>query len=405
MNTFRRHLLPPALLTVALVLSACGSGDDSGGGGGGGSDEPYRVVVVAAQSGPLAVNGTAYLRGIQIAADELNAEDGVNGRQVEVEALDSKADATEAVSLLRERLDSGPKPDLVLNGTISNETIALLPILAQNEVLSCQVTLTSDGNDPAKYPYHFGIVSHAVDQGVAMAEVVQERGFSRIGLLQQNNANGQTSQQGYVTALEDAGLTAVAEQYDPEALDMTAPLQRLEEQDVDVIVVTANGPASPYVLQSRLGAGITTPTILDGSITVDIAALASPEALEGVSLFTYAVNVFTPPEERSPAQAAFLERLEAGGDIDQIMYVYAAPHDCLRVAALGAEQAGSTDAAEVTAALEGLEVPDEPPYVTWSKISFDEDDHFVTATEMPEDYQVLESIPAISEGTWAVAGQ
>src|SRR5712691_5004483 len=193
-----------ACALLATTLAACGSSSNSSSAANSDltSSDSYRVVVVAAQSGPLAVNGTSYVRGITVAANELNAHGGVLGHKVEVQALNSQGDATEAVSVLTQRLNQGPKPDLVIDGTISNETVALLPILTQNKIISCGVTLTSKANQPTVYPYSFHVANHATDQAAAMAVKLKARGYKKIGLFQQDDANGQTSQQGYETAFK-----------------------------------------------------------------------------------------------------------------------------------------------------------------------------------------------------------
>ena len=397
-----RHLrIAGAALAAAAVLTACGA--DSGGSGGNGDevakDQPFRVVVVAAQSGPLAVNGTSYVRGINIAKDEINKSGGVLGQQVEVEVLNSQGDATKAVSLLRDRLAKGPKPAMVLDGTISNETNALLPILNRNKVLSCGVTLTTQANQPQKYPYSFHVSNHPTDQANGMATKLQEAGYKKVGLFQQNDANGQVSRAGYEKALKAKGFEVVAEAYDPTSLDMSAPLERLAAQKPDVIVVTANGPASPYVLQSRLKAGITIPTIADTSVITDIASLVPSAALTNVSLFTFAINKFLPEGSRTPAQKSFYAGMAAGGDIKQILFVHSASHDCVQLAAAGAKAANSFDGPKVAKALEGLkQTGDARTYVSFKSIQYSATDHFVSAT--PDDYAVITPIPKSSEGTW-----
>ena len=391
-----------ACALLGTVLVACGSSpsSSSGASSGGTSGDPYRVVVVAAQSGPLAVNGTSYVRGITVAASELNANGGVLGHKVEVQALDSQGDAVKAVSVLTQRLNSGPKPELVIDGTISNETVALLPILTQDKIISCGVTLTSKANQPAVYPYSFHVANHATDQAAAMAVKLKALGYKKIGLFQQDDANGQTSQKGYETAFAAAGLTTVSQTYDPTALDMSGPLSQLAAQKPDAIVVTANGPASPYVLQSRLKAGITIPTYMDTSVITNIATLVPPAALKNVSLFTFAINQYIAPGNRDAAEQSWYAGMAETGKISQVMFVYSASHDCLMQAAAGAEQAKSLDSDKVKDALEHLSASKD--YVSFHKIAWTPADHFVSAT--PDDYVVINPIPPLADGTWRAAG-
>jgi branched-chain amino acid transport system substrate-binding protein len=58
---------------TALALTGCS---------GGASAEPLRIGLEAPLSGEQAVTGEDMLRGAQLAADEINAEGGVDGRQI-----------------------------------------------------------------------------------------------------------------------------------------------------------------------------------------------------------------------------------------------------------------------------------------------------------------------------------
>jgi branched-chain amino acid transport system substrate-binding protein len=339
---------------------------------------------------------------MQVAATEINKAGGINGRQVEVTALDTQGDATRAVSLLRERLSTGAAPDLVIDGTVSNETVALLPILTQNKILSCGVTTTSKANQPGVYPYSFHIANHVGDGAAALATKLRAQGYHKIGLFQQNDANGKSSQQGFTDALTPLGFEVVTEVYDPTGLDMTAPLQRLQALHPDAIIVTATGPSAPYVLTSRLTAGITTPTYLDSSITTDVAALAPAAALQNVSVFTFRINQFAPDASRSASLKSFYSGMAATGDVNQILFVYSAAHDCLQVTAMAGNQAKSAGVDEVKAALENLQQPAVKPYVSFGNISYTAKDHFVAA--VPDDYVIITPIPKIAQGTWKNGG-
>ena len=81
-------------LASAMVfsLAACGSN-------GGGSDEgnadatTFKIGGIGPTTGNNAIYGTAVQNGIQLAVDEINADGGINGYQIEYQFEDDQSDS------------------------------------------------------------------------------------------------------------------------------------------------------------------------------------------------------------------------------------------------------------------------------------------------------------------------
>lgn len=69
--TKRVALFSAAVAVVGLVVTGCASG---------GSSEPIRIGVEGPLSGEQAPTGVGMLNGAQLAADDINASGGINGR-------------------------------------------------------------------------------------------------------------------------------------------------------------------------------------------------------------------------------------------------------------------------------------------------------------------------------------
>src|SRR5579883_1721580 len=74
---------------------------------------PFDVYAILPQTGALADYGYAFENSLKVAAAEVNAAGGVLGREMKVEFADSQGNATQAVSVLAQRLSSGTNPDVV----------------------------------------------------------------------------------------------------------------------------------------------------------------------------------------------------------------------------------------------------------------------------------------------------
>ncbi len=111
--------------TAALVLTGC-SGGLAGGDGGGSSDGPIKLGMLAPFSGSEAAFGDYMKFGAQLAIDEINAEGGVDGRDLELVTEDDGCDATQAVSAANKLVSAGVHGSV--GGYCSGATLPTLPV-------------------------------------------------------------------------------------------------------------------------------------------------------------------------------------------------------------------------------------------------------------------------------------
>ncbi|MCJ2069663.1 ABC transporter substrate-binding protein, partial [Methylobacterium sp. J-030] len=89
--------------------------------------DPIRIGVIAeAQS----VVGASIPQAVQLAADEINAKGGVDGRQIQVVTYDDKSSASYAVRAFQ-RAGSEDKVNLVIASYIPEVVLALMPWAAR----------------------------------------------------------------------------------------------------------------------------------------------------------------------------------------------------------------------------------------------------------------------------------
>ncbi|MGC9968380.1 MAG: ABC transporter substrate-binding protein [Minisyncoccia bacterium] len=91
------------------------------------SSGPIRIGFMGPLTGDEASVGENGLAAVQIARDEINSAGGVNGRQVEVIAEDSKCDPTAAADAAN-KLVNVDKVTAIIGGLCSSETLAAIPI-------------------------------------------------------------------------------------------------------------------------------------------------------------------------------------------------------------------------------------------------------------------------------------
>jgi len=119
----------------ALALTGCAMG---------GSSEPLRIGLEAPLSGEQAVTGEDMLRGAQLAADEINAEGGVDGRQIEIVPIDDAADPDTGVTAAAAAIEAGL--DGVVGPYNSGVGIKTLPLYVEAGIVPIRLTTNSQTN-------------------------------------------------------------------------------------------------------------------------------------------------------------------------------------------------------------------------------------------------------------------
>src|SRR5437868_1836203 len=110
----RRRPGSAALAVVAVVVAAASLSAANASAQPRSGKAPVNVLVIAAESGPLAAAGAAGLHGAVTAARILNASGGVLGHKVTLKIVDSASNPVTAVTVLNQALGSGTKYSMVL---------------------------------------------------------------------------------------------------------------------------------------------------------------------------------------------------------------------------------------------------------------------------------------------------
>ncbi|WP_336658821.1 ABC transporter substrate-binding protein [Leucobacter sp. USHLN153] len=137
----KTHLLPLAALAAgALALTGCVSSasgsdsDESASKSGGSSDETILIGAVMAETGFMSPFDTPALNAMKIAVDDLNANGGIDGAQVELSVIDTGSDFEQYAPAAQSLVDDGAK---VLMVTCDYDTaVPASQVAEQNNILN-----------------------------------------------------------------------------------------------------------------------------------------------------------------------------------------------------------------------------------------------------------------------------
>lgn len=390
-----RRAVVLGLAAMVGLTAACGSdsGSDSNGSSGG-SSETYNVLAIFALSGALATQSEAELLALQASADKINEDGGILGRKVALTVKDDQGDPTKAVGFVQSALNGGSQPDLVISGTTSNESRAVVPLLTKAKIASISEAGALDLVNPKESPYGFSSSATNTATAAALTAILQKQAPKKVGILGTSDALGASLSETYQKAFSAAGFQVVADSFDVAAVDVTANLQRLQSAGVDYLVFSGFGAPAGHVLEARAKLNWNVPTLGDAAVgATPIKTLVPASALNGVEYLANAPTVAS--SSIKPELKDLIEVIKAKGGIKQPLQVYTYTYDSLQAMKVAAEQANSVAGPDVAKALESLQQPNPSPFLSFSTIVYSataEDGHGVQAK--PEDFI---NVPAASE--------
>ena len=262
------------LVLLALIGTGCQSSQE---------EKDIKIgQIVTSFTGDAAMYGNFQRDAAQLAADEINAAGGVNGKKIQLFPLDDAAKPNVALNAMQKLLNE-TKPLVVLGPDWSGNTLAVAPLAKQNKIP--QITssksrkITHDGND-----YIFRVVATGPFIGQALVDYAYKQGYRKMAILYTNTDYGVSGGQGAKAAMEKYSLQPLAyETYNAGDNDFTAQLLRIKNSGAEVLIDYSIQVEGAKSLRQMRQMGIKIPVLGgDAFITPDFAKLVGPDKMEGV---------------------------------------------------------------------------------------------------------------------------
>lgn len=182
----KRILSLSLALAMAASLTACGSSSSTtettaaaaadattaaaGASSEASSDKVFKIGGIGPVTGAAAVYGLAVKNGAQIAVDEINADGGINGYQIEFNFQDDEHDAEKSVNAYNTLKDWGMQ---VLMGTVTSAPCVAVADKTNADNMF-QITPSGSSVECAQNPNVFRVCFSDPDQGAASATYIAE---------------------------------------------------------------------------------------------------------------------------------------------------------------------------------------------------------------------------------------
>ncbi|SHJ18478.1 ABC transporter substrate-binding protein [Desulfofundulus thermosubterraneus] len=198
----KKWLLLVSLFTIALLMTACGSGS---GNGQSSAAKTIKIGFFAPETGPEAADGTSAYNAAKLAVEQINAGGGINGAKLELVNYDDQLDTKQAVSIAQ-KLTTKDGVVAVVSGSYSGPTRAAAPIFQQAKMPMISAYAVHPAI-PRTGDYIFQLGLSGIVEGAAAAEVAKnELHAKNVAILAIDNDFGHTLVQGFTQRAGQIGL-------------------------------------------------------------------------------------------------------------------------------------------------------------------------------------------------------
>tara|TARA_R110002124_G_scaffold11573_4_gene54813 strand:+ start:18662 stop:19789 length:1128 start_codon:yes stop_codon:yes gene_type:complete len=245
------------------------------------------IADVAELSGAGAAAGAVWHDGVKMAVDEINADGGILGEQIDLREYDSQTDPQNSRAMVQKAIDDEA---YVLLGTVySSSTIVNMLVAQQNGIPqltgSESPTITAKGNS-----YIFR-TAFGAQKGLPklVTYLKDDIGAQKIAVVWANTEFGKGGYDAFMSIAEDQGLEIVADVPTEQAqVDFASDVAKVKNAGADAVFVYLTEEESARFLIESEKQGLDLPlggdTVLVSQKVIDLAGGAAEGAFGHVGL-------------------------------------------------------------------------------------------------------------------------
>jgi branched-chain amino acid transport system substrate-binding protein len=320
------------------------------------AQEPIRIGSFLSVTGPAAFLGDPEQKTLELYVEKINAAGGVLGRKLQLIAYDSAGDAEKARAFTK-RLIEQDKVDLMVGGSTTGETMAVVPLIEQAGMPFISLAGAVVIVDPVK-KWVFK-TPHSDRQACERIFVdMKARGTTKIALISGAGGFDKSMRAQCIGVAKNHGIEIVAdESYGAGDTDMTAQLSKIKNTLGVQAVLNAGFGQGPAIVtknyrQLAIGASLYQS---HGVASKQFIKLAG-DAAEGVRLPAAALLIAESLPDSDPQKKVVLgyKREYESRFKSDVSTFGGHAYDGLMIAVEALKKAGSTDKAKVRDAIESV---------------------------------------------------
>ncbi len=324
------------------------------------AQEELKLGVIAALSGGGTAWGQGLLRGVQIAADEVNAAGGltVDGKtyQLRVIPFDDQYNAAQAKTAA-ERLVHDEKIKFLFGPVGSPGALGSIPVTQPAKVIQfvdgyAPKILDNEWKDDL-YVFRVGLSS--TEFSTPVVEWIKETmpDVKKVGMIAPNDAVGQQAITALVERYKNQGFEVWTDFYERGAKEFTPLLLRMVSEGVDLFDLNSNAPGEAALLLKQAR------EVGYGGTVLQAGGAGVAEIVEAVGPHAEGFLKYDVVDLNDPAMAEFVKTYQSkySGPINGLSPEYYSAANVLFEAIRRADTLDTTKIRDEIVAMEGWETP------------------------------------------------
>ena len=279
MKLFRVTVLASVLaFTTAFALAGCGGSDDENAWDG----QSITFGALFSTTGDGSPFGPQQVKGAKLAVDEINADGGINGADLQLVQRDDESDPATSADEMKELIEQ-VQAMAVLGPTFSNSAAEADPIANQNRTPVLAVSNTGPGivgdcDYPCEYVFRDSLgEATAIPANVKNLVDREHPKFAKV-LYPVDDPFGQTSAETAVQAFKDEGVKVTSMQVGANGIGHMTD----ERQDAFMITASSGETGAGIVKDLRNAYGAKTPILGGNAFNSPVVAESLGQQGKGV---------------------------------------------------------------------------------------------------------------------------
>ena len=309
--------------------------------------DPIKIGSFLTVTGPASFVGDPELKTLQLYVESINAGGGINGHPLELIHYDTGGKAQDAVGFVK-RLIKNDKVDLIVGGTTSGDTLAVIPDVEKEGIPLISLAGAVDIVEPVK-KWVFKVAHSDRMAAAKIFEDLRRRKLTKVALITGDGGFDKSGREQLLKLAPEYGITIIAdESYGNKDTDMTAPLTKIRASEAQAIINFGFGQAPAIVTKNIKQLGIKLPVYQSHGVASKTFIDLAGDAAEGVRLPAAVLVVaeqLPDGDPQKPVLLAYKKQYEA--KYGPVSTFGGHAYDGLFIAVEAVKRAGGTDKAKV----------------------------------------------------------
>ena len=320
------------------------------------AQEPIRIGSFLSVTGPAAFLGDPEQKTLELYVEKINAAGGVNGRKLQLTVYDSAGDAEKARAFTK-RLIEQDKVDLMVGGSTTGETMAVVPLIEQAGMPFISLAGAVVIVEPVK-KWVFK-TPHSDRQACERIFVdMKARGTTKIALITGAGGFDKSMRGQCMQVAKNYGIEIVADEaYGAGDTDMTAQLSKIKNTlGVQAVLNCGFGQGPAIVTKNYRQLAVGASLYQSHGVASKQFIKLAGDAAEGVRLPAAALLIAETLPDSDPQKKVVLgyKREYESRFKSDVSTFGGHAYDGLMIAVEALKKAGSTDKAKVRDAIESV---------------------------------------------------